>query len=120
MPILTEIRIRAARPKERAYNLFALRGLFMLVIPTGGRLWRFRYPMPGSGPDESLDTSQEIDCNPVVESSGASNLDTPTKQRPTTEMRQLRHHPGESDCSLNVIGAKNSVAGAAGPCLNCY
>jgi len=47
MPILTEIRIRAARPKERAYKLFDLRGLFMLVTPTGGRLWRFKYRMNG-------------------------------------------------------------------------
>jgi hypothetical protein len=35
MPILTEVRIRAARPREKAYKLFDLRGLFMLVTPTG-------------------------------------------------------------------------------------
>jgi hypothetical protein len=43
MPVLTEIRIRAAKPKERAYKLFDERGLFMLITPSGGRLWRFRY-----------------------------------------------------------------------------
>jgi hypothetical protein len=47
MPVLTEIRIRAAKPQERAYKLFDERGLFMLVTPSGGRLWRFRYRLGG-------------------------------------------------------------------------
>jgi integrase len=47
MPALSEMKIRAARPKERAYKLFDERGLFMLVTPTGGRLWRFRYRLGG-------------------------------------------------------------------------
>src|SRR6185437_16235381 len=47
MPVLSEAKIRSARPKERAYKLFDERGLFMLVTPTGGRLWRFRYRLGG-------------------------------------------------------------------------
>ena len=47
MPALSEAKIRASRPKERAYKIFDERGLFMLVTPTGGRLWRFRYRMGG-------------------------------------------------------------------------
>jgi len=30
-------------PKEKSYNVWDDRGLDMLVTPTGGRLWRFRY-----------------------------------------------------------------------------
>jgi integrase len=44
---LTETRIRAAKPVERPYKLFDERGLFMLVTPPGGRLWRLRYRMHG-------------------------------------------------------------------------
>ena len=47
MPALSEAKIRASRPKERAYKVFDERGLFMLVTPTGGRLWRFRYRIGG-------------------------------------------------------------------------
>ena len=47
MPALSEAKIRASRPKERAYKVFDERGLFMLVTPTGGRLWRFRYRLGG-------------------------------------------------------------------------
>ena len=47
MPALSEAKIRASRPKERAYKVFDERGLFMLVTPTGGRLWRLRYRIGG-------------------------------------------------------------------------
>ena len=47
MAFLTETRIRAARAFDRPYKLFDERGLFMLVTPPGGRLWRLRYRMYG-------------------------------------------------------------------------
>src|SRR6202451_4042747 len=43
MPSLSEAKIRSAKPRDRAYKLFDERGLFLLVTPTGGRLWRLRY-----------------------------------------------------------------------------
>jgi integrase len=43
MPSLSEARIRSAKPRERPYKLYDERGLFLLVTPTGGRLWRLRY-----------------------------------------------------------------------------
>jgi len=45
--MLTEARIRASRPNDRPYKLFDERGLLMLVTPSGGRLWRFRYRLGG-------------------------------------------------------------------------
>ena len=38
--MLTETAIRHTKPKEKPYKLFDERGLFMLLAPTGGRLWR--------------------------------------------------------------------------------
>ncbi len=43
MPAVSELKIRNAKPRERAYKIFDERGLFLLVTPTGGRLWRLRY-----------------------------------------------------------------------------
>lgn len=43
MPSLSEAKIRSAKARERAYKLYDERGLFLLVTPTGGRLWRLRY-----------------------------------------------------------------------------
>ena len=47
MPGLSDTRIRAARAKQKPYKLFDERGLYLLVTPAGGRLWRLRYRMGG-------------------------------------------------------------------------
>jgi len=65
--LLTEARIRNARPRERPYKLFDERGLFVLVRPAGGRLWRFRYKLGaleklislGAYPDTTLKQARE-------------------------------------------------------------
>ena len=47
MTQLTEARIRAAKPKGKPYKLRDSRGLYLLVTPPGGRLWRLRYRHAG-------------------------------------------------------------------------
>jgi hypothetical protein len=44
---LTDTEIRAAKPKQKPYKLFDERGLFVLVKPSGVRLWRFKYVLAG-------------------------------------------------------------------------
>jgi len=41
---LSEIKVRKAKPKKIEYKIFDGGGLFLLVTPSGGKLWRFRYP----------------------------------------------------------------------------
>jgi Arm DNA-binding domain len=43
MALLTELQVRNAKARDRAYKLFDERGLFLLVTPTGSRLWRLKY-----------------------------------------------------------------------------
>ncbi len=45
--MLTEAKIRAAKPREKTYKLSDGRGLHLLITPTGSRLWRFRYRYVG-------------------------------------------------------------------------
>jgi integrase len=45
--MLTEVTIRAAKPKEKPYKLFDARGLFLLIKPTDARLWRLKYQHAG-------------------------------------------------------------------------
>jgi integrase len=67
MAILRDTRIRAAKPMERPYKLFDERGLYLLVTPTGNRLWRLRYRMGalekllalGAYPDVPLKRARE-------------------------------------------------------------
>lgn len=46
--MLTETSVKAAKPQQKPYKLFDERGLFLLVSPTGGRLWRLKYRYGGS------------------------------------------------------------------------
>ena len=40
---LAESDIRRAKPREKAYKLFDGRGLYLEVLPTGRRVWRWKY-----------------------------------------------------------------------------
>jgi integrase len=44
---LTDAAIRKAKSSEKPFKLFDERGLFLLVTPTGGKLWRFKYRLSG-------------------------------------------------------------------------
>jgi hypothetical protein len=40
---LTDVKIRSAKPKATAYRLADAGGLYLLVSPSGGKLWRWNY-----------------------------------------------------------------------------
>ncbi len=46
-PMLTVTQIRNAKPDERAYKLADERALYLLVTPSGGKLWRLKYRVQG-------------------------------------------------------------------------
>ncbi|WP_331876501.1 integrase arm-type DNA-binding domain-containing protein [Asticcacaulis excentricus] len=41
---MTDTAIRAAKPLDKQYKLYDSGGLFMIVRPSGQKLWRFKYP----------------------------------------------------------------------------
>lgn len=43
MPPLSEIAARTAKPKEKTYKLYDEKGLYLEVIPAGGKYWRAKY-----------------------------------------------------------------------------
>jgi integrase len=47
MPPLTDTAIRNAKAKEKACKLFDAGGLYLLVKPSGSRLWRMKYRIDG-------------------------------------------------------------------------
>src|SRR5450631_1491563 len=44
---LSDVAIRAAKLRDKAYKMFDERGLFLLVTATGSKLWRFKYRFDG-------------------------------------------------------------------------
>jgi len=45
--MLSDIKIRNSKPREKAYRVYDTRGLYMIVTPTGRRWWRFKYRFGG-------------------------------------------------------------------------
>ena len=44
---LTDVVIKNAKPRAKPYKLGDARGLFLLVQPSGGKLWRLKYRVDG-------------------------------------------------------------------------
>lgn len=47
IPPLSDIKITRAKPAPKDYKLFDGGGLFILITPTGGKLWYFKYSFAG-------------------------------------------------------------------------
>ena len=43
MPVLSDAKIRALKPKEKPYKQADFDGLYLLIKPNGSKLWRFKY-----------------------------------------------------------------------------
>jgi integrase len=51
---LTDIQIRNAKPEAKQYKLSAGKGLYLIIAPSGGKWWRFRYRFGGKQKEMSL------------------------------------------------------------------
>jgi len=45
---LTDVKIKSAKAKGKSSKLFDGGGLFLLITPTGGKLWRLKYRFGGT------------------------------------------------------------------------
>jgi integrase len=57
---LTDSTIKNAKPTATQYKLHDEKGLFAIVRPTGGKLWRFKYRFQGKEQQLSLGTYPEV------------------------------------------------------------
>ncbi|MCC6922442.1 MAG: integrase arm-type DNA-binding domain-containing protein [Nitrosomonas sp.] len=64
---LTDTSIRNAKPSAKPIKLFDERGLFLLVTPTGGKWWRFRYMFHGKEKLLSLGVYPDINLKDARE-----------------------------------------------------
>lgn len=57
---LTDIAIRNAKPRAKPYKLGDAQGLFLLVQPAGGKLWRLKYRVDGKEKKLGIGTYPEV------------------------------------------------------------
>lgn len=47
MPLITDVALRKAKPQDKPFKIAAGNGLYLLVNPTGSKLWRWKYRVAG-------------------------------------------------------------------------
>lgn len=57
---LTDIAIRNAKPHEKPYKMGNSLGLFLLVAPSGGKLWKLKFPIDGKGKKLSFGSYPDV------------------------------------------------------------
>jgi hypothetical protein len=95
MPRLNALAVRQAKPRNKAYKLYDERGLFLLINPSGSKIWRFKYRYSGKEkqisfghfPDISLAHARELRGEARRELAGGIN---------PSELRKLRQRSEES------------------------
>jgi hypothetical protein len=45
--MLSDVAVKKAKQQPTAYKLYDTGGMFVLVAPTGGKLWRLKYRFAG-------------------------------------------------------------------------
>jgi integrase len=58
--LLTNIKVKSAKPKDKQYTLADGKGLFLLILPTGGKYWHFRSKVGGKEKRLSFGTYPEV------------------------------------------------------------
>jgi integrase len=69
---LTEVKVKQAKPRERKYKLADGGGLFLLVTPSGGKLWRAKYRVAGTEKLISFGVYPEVPLAAAREQHGAA------------------------------------------------
>lgn len=65
---LTDVKIKQLKPREKEYKESDEKGLYLLVKPTGSKLWRLKYRIGGVEKKLSLGTYPEISLKDARES----------------------------------------------------
>jgi integrase len=91
IPQLSETVVRKAKPKESEYKLFDGGGLFLLVTPSGGKLWRFNYRFNGKrntlsfGPYPAISLSEARTKRDEARKQLANDLDPAAVRKATKQ-----------------------------------
>ncbi|WP_299195396.1 integrase arm-type DNA-binding domain-containing protein [uncultured Erythrobacter sp.] len=102
---LTDVAVRKARPKAKAYKMGDSLGLFLLVQPSGGRLWRLKYRIDGREKKLGLGTYPEIGLAEARSRRDAAREQLAQGKDPSREKQREK--------ARKKLGAENTFASIA-------
>ncbi|EEC7628171.1 DUF4102 domain-containing protein [Escherichia coli] len=84
---LTDAKIRAAKPTDKAYKLTDGAGMFLLVHPNGSRYWRLRYRILGKEKTLALGVYPEVSLSEARTKRDECHERCNSDPHPTPEIR---------------------------------
>lgn len=99
---LTDTAIRNAKPGEKPRKMFDERGLFLLVQPSGGKLWRLKYGYLGKEKKLSLGRYPDVSLKVARERRDEARTLLANGADPASVKAQLSHEKREA--SENTFG----------------
>ena len=87
---LTDTAIRNAKPKDKPYKVADAQGLYLLVNPTGSKLWRIKYRIEGTERKLALGAYPEITLAEARAARDAARRQLAHAIDPNTAKRQAR------------------------------
>jgi integrase len=87
---LTDIKCRTAKPKPKPYKLGDSLGLFLLVQPSGGKLWRFKYRVNGKEKKLAIGSYPEISLSDARDIRDAARKVVATGGDPALEKQRAK------------------------------
>lgn len=108
---LNDLAIRKAEPRDKPYKLADGGGLFVLVTPSGGKLWRLKYRIDGREkllslgkyPDVPLARAGELSA--IARRKIADGVDPAAEKATVKAKRKAIEHPTESVTFAKVAEA---------------
>lgn len=101
---LTDLQVIKAKPKTKQYKLFDGGGLFLLVTPSGGKLWRLKYRFDGKERLMSFGSHPEISIANAREKRDAARKQLANGISPGEALKAQKAVKGEQDTnSFEVI-----------------
>ncbi|MCJ2178473.1 tyrosine-type recombinase/integrase [Novosphingobium album (ex Hu et al. 2023)] len=88
---LTDVTVRNAKPREREYKLADSGGLYLLVTPSGGKLWRLKFRVDGREKKLAFGGYPEIGLSDARKRRDEARELLAEGKDPAREKQQARH-----------------------------
>ena len=89
-PMLTAVKINSAKPAEKAYKLADSGGLFLLVQPSGAKLWRYKFRLGGVEGLDALGSYPEVTLAQARQAHGESRRLVSQGINPVADRKQRK------------------------------
>ena len=107
--MLTAVKINSAKPAEKAYKLADSGGLYLLVQPSGAKLWRYKFRLGGVEGLDALGSYPEVTLAQARQAHGESRRQVSEGINPV----QARKEQKQALIQANLAREKGSFAAVA-------